>query len=310
MVESIWVELLGAETRFVDAAGIRTRVLTAGSGPALLLLHGSGGHAEAYARNIIPLSANYQVIAMDYLGSGLTGYPDHAPTLLERVDHVVGVLDALGIDQATIAGESFGGTLAVATTRMYPERVTALISIVGGTFAITTDDDPDGQYERSLRNLVERQRKALSNPSRDTVSQRLAWLFHRPETAISDELIDIRWQFYRRPECQAALADLNELVSNDIEYRFGSRRGEKRDDALNPVTVEQLQEIKHPTLFIWTDHNPSITAATARRAANHIPGAEFVLMTDCGHWPQWEDPQVFNTTVEDFMNRLHEVSVP
>jgi pimeloyl-ACP methyl ester carboxylesterase len=54
--QSLWLGLLGAETRYYDAGGIRTRAIESGSGdPPLIMLHGVGGHAEAFARNVVPL---------------------------------------------------------------------------------------------------------------------------------------------------------------------------------------------------------------------------------------------------------------
>ena len=55
---SIWAEISSTphELRYVDVAGVRTRVLRAGSGPDLVLLHGTGGHLEAYARDIAGLA--------------------------------------------------------------------------------------------------------------------------------------------------------------------------------------------------------------------------------------------------------------
>src|SRR5205085_1365087 len=73
---SIWVDLLGAEVRFRDAGGLRTRSIEAGEGEPLILLHGSGGHAEAYSRNVLPLANDFRVHAVDMIGHGLTDKPE------------------------------------------------------------------------------------------------------------------------------------------------------------------------------------------------------------------------------------------
>ena len=69
---SIWGELADVDhtLRHVDVAGVRTRVLQAGSGPDLVLLHGTGGHLEAYARDIAGLARDFRVTARD---------PSHSP---------------------------------------------------------------------------------------------------------------------------------------------------------------------------------------------------------------------------------------
>src|SRR6185436_13870284 len=71
-MSTIWVDLLGTQVKYYDAAGLRTRAIEAGSGDALILLHGSGGHAEAYTRNVVPLAEHFRVCSVDMIGHGLT----------------------------------------------------------------------------------------------------------------------------------------------------------------------------------------------------------------------------------------------
>ena len=56
--------------RYYDAAGIRTRCFEKGEGKPVILLHGGGGHAETWVRNLIPLSQKFRVLAIDYRGYG------------------------------------------------------------------------------------------------------------------------------------------------------------------------------------------------------------------------------------------------
>ena len=79
---SIWSELADVdhELRHVDVTGVRTRVLQAGSGPDLVLLHGTGGHLEAYARDIGGLARDFRVTAYDMVGHGWSDLPDRPYT--------------------------------------------------------------------------------------------------------------------------------------------------------------------------------------------------------------------------------------
>jgi pimeloyl-ACP methyl ester carboxylesterase len=54
---------------------------------------------------------------------------------------------------------------------------------------------------------------------------------------------------------------------------------------------------------LWTDHNPSQQVATAREAMTHVPNAEWALIEDAGHWPQWEHPETFNRIVTEYLER-------
>jgi len=69
------LETFAQYERYYDAAGIRTRCFEKGEGKPVILLHGSGGHAETWVRNLIPLSAKFRVLAIDYLGHGYTDKP-------------------------------------------------------------------------------------------------------------------------------------------------------------------------------------------------------------------------------------------
>jgi len=80
--------------RFVDAGGVATRVVEAGSGPPLVLLHGTGGHAEAYIRNIASLGVHFRVVAYDMIGHGFSDKPDRPYTLDDYCRHLSDLLDA------------------------------------------------------------------------------------------------------------------------------------------------------------------------------------------------------------------------
>ena len=77
------------------------------------LLPGTGGHLEAYARNLAAFAQQYRVVAYDYPGHGYTTFADHDLELHHYVEHLLGLLDTLGIDRAHLNGESLGGWLAV-----------------------------------------------------------------------------------------------------------------------------------------------------------------------------------------------------
>jgi 2-hydroxy-6-oxonona-2,4-dienedioate hydrolase len=69
----------------------------------------------------------------------------------------------------------------------------------------------------------------------------------------------------------------------------------------NLLTDADWARIQAPTLVLWTSHDPTAPVAQGRRVAELIPGAKFVVMEDCGHWPQYEDPQTFDRIHLDFL---------
>jgi len=115
----------GIAEKYCTVNGIRTRVLEAGDGVPLILLHGTGGHAETYLRNIGPLSRHFRVLAIDMVGHGYTDKIDGDYTMDVFADHVAGLIDAIGEEQAFLSGESLGGGVACWTALKYPDKVRA-----------------------------------------------------------------------------------------------------------------------------------------------------------------------------------------
>lgn len=284
---SIWLNLLGAETRFVDVAGIPTRAIQAGQGPDVVLLHGGGGHAEAFARNVMPLARNFRVHSLDMLGHGLTGAGDGAADRTDYVNHLLGYMDALGIGQAHLVGESLGGWVAAWTAIQHPDRVDRLVYVCGARLTLQVGADAEARTAAGRAELGRLTKQFLANPSPATVGERMAWLFHKPDRDLTDELVELRWQLYQNTSAQSALSNATAPPSAAT--------------AEDNLTAARLADITRPTLVLWTSHNPSATVEFGRRAAELIPGAKFELMDDCGHWPQWERPALFNQILNDYL---------
>ena len=289
-MSTIWVDLLGSEVRFYDAGGVRTRCIEAGDGHPVIFLHGVGGHAEAFARNVVPLSTQFRAIALDYLGFGLTDKPADAPTHEEYVQHLINFMDAAGIEKAHLVGESLGGWVSFWTALLHPERVGKLISVCGARLETEADEESQRHVDAGRAELQRLTRQFVDNPTRENVRARLEWLFRNPDRDITEELVDVRWAIYQQAATQKQLrktsARLNSPGSTDVGF-----------------TAERLGQIQHSTLMLWTDHNPSTTAATARNATQYLPRGSFQLMQDCAHWPQWEDPETFNRIVSEYLTK-------
>lgn len=110
---SFWSDLRAGsfEQGYLDAGGIRTRYLRAGrrGAPVLVLLHGTGGHAEAYTRNLLAHGEHFDTWAIDMVGHGWSDKPLVPYEIDVYVEHLKDVLGALGCAKAHISGESLGG---------------------------------------------------------------------------------------------------------------------------------------------------------------------------------------------------------
>jgi pimeloyl-ACP methyl ester carboxylesterase len=288
---TFWVDLLGASVRYVNAGGIRTRCIEAGEGEPLIMLHGAGGHAEAYVKNVLPLSEHFHAWAIDMVGHGFT---DNHPTLTgveATADHVVRFMDAIGADSAYLAGESLGGATSAKIALEHPDRVKKIVYITGAGLQMGEEADKLAAPGREAFQRLSA--AALGNPTRETVRDRLGWLFADPEKSITDELNEVRYQIYSRrhgapPRQQPA------------GQTGGQQGGAARGVGIS-LTPERLREIKCPFFFLWTDHNPSTPWQVAEMAHKEMPGSRFHVIQHAGHWPQYEQTEEFNRLVVEFL---------
>jgi 2-hydroxy-6-oxo-6-(2'-carboxyphenyl)-hexa-2,4-dienoate hydrolase len=286
-VSTFWLEMLGGEVRYYRAGGVRTRVLEAGAGPPLLLLHGTGGHAESFIRNIVPLGAHFHVYAVDLLGHGFTDKPlcDYTPR--DYAAHLVALLDALGAARAHLNGESLGGWVALWLALDYPERVDRLVlnTVAGLKVAATQPVVPPQRAE-----MARLTRAAIEHPSPETVRARLEWLV-KDKTLITDELVATRLRIYQQPDTRRVMPRI----------LAGAALGAAAEENPYVITPERLRRVAHPTLVLWTTDNPGTHWEEARQAAALLPNGRFLLLRDCAHWPQYEAAAEYNRIVSRFL---------
>lgn len=284
---SIWNELQGVEFRqtYYDAAGVRTRVIEAGSGIPLIFLHGTGGHAEAYLRNIEAHARHFHVYAIDMIGHGYTSAPDIDYEMQCYVDFLRSIVDAIGADEVIISGESLGASVASWFAIAEPARVLKIVLNTG----ILLTPSPQGAAE--LRDLLNRSRAAAGIPTRETIRARMRWLV-RNEESLTDELIEARLRIYSQPGRAAIIGRIAEksigaLLEPESRNRWYGRH--------------LLNQIQCPTLVLWTRYNPGQSAEDAAEGVRLIPDCSMVVLENSAHWPQWEEPDAFNRAHLDFL---------
>ena len=103
------------------------------------------------------------------------------------------------------------------------------------------------------------------------------------------ELVELRYTMYSDPDTRKALTDV-------FANSFGG--GDSREYQLQ---VEQIREIRTPTLVLWTEKNPGAGPEVGKYLTSVIPGAQFYCMADAAHWPQWEHPEEHDEVVLKFL---------
>jgi 2-hydroxy-6-oxonona-2,4-dienedioate hydrolase len=277
---SVWAELADVEfsQRYVYAGGIRTRVLEAGSGEPLVLVHGTGGHLEAYARNIGDLAESFHLVVYDMAGHGRSEKPDRPYTIDFLSDHLVAVLDALGLEQAHLSGESLGGWVTAWTAAHAPSRVQRLILNTPGNIA----NKPE-----TMAKVKESSLQAAREPSDENIRARLAWLFH-DKSFVSDELVALRKAIYSQQGFARAMEHIVAVQDPGIRAPF----------VWGPAWCGRIQA---PTLLLWTDNDPTGGLDEAELLLEWIPGSRLEVIEGAGHWPQWEKPEEFVRVHRDFL---------
>jgi 2-hydroxy-6-oxonona-2,4-dienedioate hydrolase len=281
--QTMWLQVgdVPHTLEYIDVGPWRTRVLRVGDGEeTIVLLNGTSGHIEAWTHNIRALAEHYRVVAYDYPGHGYTTLADDDLEIADYESHLLGLLDALGLDRVHLAGESLGGWIAVKLASRHPERLRTVVLSAPGGRMIT---------RASMERVSPISRRAVEDPTYDNVRARLEVVIHDPER-ITDELVEQRRAIYGRPGFLRSMEAIMALQDPEIRAR-------------NQVTDDDYAAIAVPALLVWTDHEPTGGAGVGEQLVELIPDGELVVIQGAAHWPQWEDPAVFNERTLDFLKR-------
>ncbi|MDR2154945.1 MAG: alpha/beta hydrolase [Burkholderiaceae bacterium] len=289
---SLWTDFLGAEIRPLHTPSFGPiRIARAGDprSDALILLHGIGGHLEAYAKNVVALSAHYHVIACDFIGHGLSAKPTDIEYSIDAyVTQVRELMDALDIERAHISGESMGGAITGHFAVRYPERVKRIILNTSGGIPVVSDKGR--QDAKTLAELTAR--NVGQPPTMESVRKRMQWLLYEGNWGLlTDELVGTRLRIYQSPEFQ-----------NSAPHVFGRLMKAASGGTGGGTPLIELEKLACETLLLWTRFNPIHDIAAAEAALPRIArGRLYVMQGDCAHWPQYECAEEFNQVVHRFL---------
>lgn len=261
----------------VPAAGIQTNYHDLGKGEPVLLIHGSGPGVSAWANwrlNMPELAKHARVIAPDMVGFGFTERPENYTYSMQNwVEHAIGLLDALSLDQVAVVGNSFGGALALSMAIHHAERVKKLVLMgsVGVPFDLTDGLDKTWGYTPSLENM-----------------RQLLDIFAYNRELVTDELAELRYQASIRPGFQES-----------FEKMFPA----PRQQAVNAMCSETaaIQAIQQDTLILHGREDKVIPVSCGFRLFELIKQAQLHVFGECGHWTQIEHATRFNKLVTDFL---------
>jgi 2-hydroxymuconate-semialdehyde hydrolase len=268
--------------RITTGNGIDTAYYETGSGAPVIFLHGSGIGVSSRVNwwlNMPVVGEHYRALALDLIGFGDTvDPPDSTYGVKAWIDHVLAFMDALGLEKASLVGNSLGGWLCLEFGTQHPERVDKLIPM-----------GPGGRFRDDLRNESEephRKRIQAYSPSREKMSKLVLDYVHAPDR-IPQELVDARLEQSLKPGSAERYAAMAESRS--------------RDHAEYPLDEAILSKLDRPTMIVHGLNDVVIPASSAWRLAHALPDCRLVAFGQCGHWAQIEKAAEFNAVCLSFL---------
>jgi pimeloyl-ACP methyl ester carboxylesterase len=272
--------------RFRDVHGYRRAFRVAGSGPALVLIHGIGDNSETWLDVIPALAQNHLVIAPDLLGHGQSDKPRADYSIAGYTNGVRDLLGVLGIPRATLIGHSLGGGVAMQFAYQYPERTERIVLVGSG--------GSGPEVSAVLRLLTLPGSQALLHLLRLPWSRWQASLtvslLRALDTALGQDAPDLLRIVDALPDATSRTAFVRTLRG------VADWRGQV-------ITMLDRCYLARgmPTMLLWGSRDAVIPVSHAYRAHEAMPGSQLEIFDGAGHFPFHTDPGRFVQVIEAFL---------
>jgi 2-hydroxy-6-oxonona-2,4-dienedioate hydrolase len=293
----------GYEPEFIDVDGIRTRYYDEGEGDPLVLIHGNNwsgsSSANTWSKTFEYLSESFRVLAVDRIGCGLTDNPDDPEEFRYRsdIDHIVGFVEALGLDSCHMAGWSRGGGLATRVAVEEPELFDTLILCNSATLGPAAGD---GSHRRDI--IFEMEEFGLEKTDPEYMRYFYDHYSHQKEY-ITDRRVRTDAYMERREKARETARIMDE-----------EGHQEKWQETLDEEMNEAHQRIKDgvldmPVLYVFGRDDPTVPPVMALAAYDMIgqtnPKVRMHTINHCGHMIFLEYPEEFSRVVTTFVDHWH-----
>lgn len=259
------------------AAGWETNYHDVGDGEPVLFLHGSGPGVSALAnwRLVLPdLSRNFRCITPDAVGFGFSARPADIRYGVDTwVEHAIGLLDALGLESASIVGNSLGGRVALGIAAAHPERVRRLV-LMGSS-------GPRMEPTEGLKAL------RSYTPSVENMRRLMEVYFAYDPSIVTEELVQARYEASALPGAQET-----------YHAMFHEPRHAGSSSALS---AEELSALRLPTLVLHGREDKVVPLESGLTLARLMPNAQLHVFSGCGHWVQIEKAAEFTHLTRWFL---------
>jgi pimeloyl-ACP methyl ester carboxylesterase len=278
-VAALLPEYATGASRFIDVDGMKVHYRDEGSGPPLLLLHGTGASLHTFNAWAAALSPHFRVVRMDLPGFGLTGpSPGADYSIPAFVAFVESFRKAVGLERFALGGNSLGGQIAWSYAVQYPERVTELILVDSAGYPI----------------------------------HRPVLLFRLARTPVLSSLLALMDPgFLVKKTLHEAYGDAGKVTPELSERyrRLALREGNRaafvaRAQVASVDTSADISKVRARTLLLWGEKDRLIPVEHATRFAKAIPGAQLIVYEAVGHVPMEEIGERSAADVDSFLTRV------
>lgn len=269
--------------QYADVAdGLRLYYDEAGTGEAVVLLHGGGPGASGWSNfghNVPVFAESFRTIVPDQPGFGRsTKLTEHPQYFTHSAEALLGLLDHLGIERAHLVGNSLGGGTAVRFALDHPDRAGRLVLMAPGGLGLNVFAPDPTEGVKALGRFG-------AAPSKERIATFLRTLVYDP-SLVTDELVEERFAAASSPESLRAMAAMGASFAKDAE------RGMLWRDAYR---------LRQRVLLIWGREDRVNPLDGALVALKLIPRAQLHVFGRCGHWAQLERFAEFNRLTIDFL---------
>lgn len=275
----------GLTSRHVRVGRRQIFLSEVGQGHPLLMLHGGGAGASGmsnYSRNIEALAKQFRVLVVDMPGYGQsTKGLDRSDCFGDLAQSMLGLLDALQIKSAHLAGNSLGGSCALRMALEAPTRVSALVLMGPGGINTTRSLPTTG-----LNHLLDYYNGA--GPTLEKITRFIREYLVYDSSLVTDAMIAERYRASTDPEVIAAPP-----LRRPTGLKAALRMDLTRDARLDRCQV--------PTLVLWGAEDKVNRPSGGQTLLKRMPNCDLYLFSKTGHWVQWERASEFNAVTASFL---------
>lgn len=262
----------------VNAGGLDIWTEQVGQGPDVLLIGGLGDTVESWQFQLDGLADRYRMTAFDNRGAGRTAMPPGRVTVEGMADDAAGVLRALGIPAAHVAGFSGGSVIAQELVLRHPDLVRSLV--LQSTW--TSPDPYLRTWGRFVRWLAE------ASPDERTFLEAFFLWIYTPRAHNDGTVAQFIDEVLAFPYKQST-EDLHRFLDAFFQH---------------PGTADRLPQVTAPTLVLAGGRDMTMRPEVCRAVADGIPGAVFEVMEEEAHQPFQEVPDQWNARVDSFWREV------